>query len=233
MNKNILLVILGLAVIAYGIYSLVSNKRDESDNGLYSSQQQGEQGQNDYTQSDSIESEAVINDGSYVVNKEESQVSWQAEKVLAEHTGKVNVKSGEFMIESGKLVSGEIVIDMATISTDEEIEALENHLKSDDFFNITNYPEARLSLLSATKTTGAHDYEARAEMTIKGITNEIMLPLSLEEVDGNVVVSSNFSIDRTKWEINFRSGKFFQDLGDNMIKDEINFQVRLVGALNS
>lgn len=237
MNKNIILIIFGLAIIAYGVYALTSNKQEEANISLNSNQDNTYQEQigennNQINQIDNTEP-SMVADGSYLVNQEESDVYWQASKVLAGHTGDVTIKSGEFRIENGELVSGNVTIDMTSITSDEGIDSLVTHLKSDDFFNVNTYPEANLEITNITKLDSSTSYEATGNMTIKGITQEITIPLNLEEVGSKVVVNSNFSINRTRWEINFRSGKFFQDLGDNMIKDEINFQVRLVGVLNS
>jgi polyisoprenoid-binding protein YceI len=240
MNKNILLIIFGLAIIAYGVYALISNNQEESNISLNSNQDntyQEQTGENIIegqlvNQMDNIEP-LVVADGSYLVSQDESDVYWQAAKVLAGHTGDVIIKSGEFRIENGELVSGNVTIDMTSITSDEGIDSLVTHLKSDDFFNVNIYPEANLEITNITKLESSASYKATGNMTIKGITQEITIPLNLEAEDNKVIVNSNFAIDRTRWEINFRSGKFFQDLGDNMIKDEINFQVRLVGVLNS
>lgn len=235
MNRNIILIILGLAVIAYGVYALTNNQDEENldlePNTSINTESNNQNGDsvNNGEETDSSEVAQEVEDGTYQVNAEESQVNWQGERVLAEHTGTVEVKSGEFMIENNELVSGNVVIDMTTIITDENIDSLENHLKSDDFFNVSNYPEASLELTSIEKISDSQEYQASGDMTIKGITKEIIFPVTLKEANNELVLESSFGLDRTNWEINFRSGKFFQDLGDNLIRDEINFQIMLTG----
>jgi polyisoprenoid-binding protein YceI len=235
MNRNIILIILGLAVIAYGVYDLTNNQGEENldlgSNTIINTENNGQNGDlvNNDEETDSSEVSQEVEDGTYQINAEESQVNWQGERVLAEHTGTVEVKLGEFVIENNELVSGNVVIDMTTIITDENIESLENHLKNDDFFNVSDYPEASLELTIVEKITGSQEYQASGDMTIKGITNEISFPVILKEADNGLVLESSFSVDRTNWGVNFRSGKFFQDLGDNLIRDEINFQIILTG----
>jgi hypothetical protein len=43
-----------------------------------------------------------------------------------------------------------------------------------------------------------------------------------------LLANSEFSIDRTKWDIKYDSGNFFQDLGDRAIKDDIYFNINIV-----
>ena len=40
--------------------------------------------------------------------------------------------------------------------------------------------------------------------------------------------SSNLTFDRTKFEITYRSGNFFENLGDRLINDDVELEVSLV-----
>ena len=53
----------------------------------------------------------------------------------------------------------------------------------------------------------------------------------MAEVDingANFVASAELNIDRTKWDIKYKSGSIFKDLGDKAILDEIKFEIFLV-----
>lgn len=175
----------------------------------------------------SVSEVVVIEDGRYVVSPEQSTLVWKANKVLAGHTGLVTIKSGELAVSGGQLTASDIVMDMSTITSDEGIDSLVKHLKSPDFFNVEEYPEARLAIKSSVAGNEPGEYIVNADLTIKGITNpvEFLAKSNLEE--GRLLSKAEIIIDRTKWDINYRSGKFFQDLGDNLISDEISFVVDL------
>lgn len=231
MNKYILIII-GVAVIAVGAYAI--SRPDKDNNSKWGENNNVVENNGDVSNEGEVNNGEVISntelvDGNYQINSEESKVYWQAEKVLAEHTGEVNVKSGEFTIENETLVSGNIVIDMTTIITDENIEMLETHLKSDDFFNINTYPEASLEITNLEVGNNPGEYNARGNLTIKDTTEEISFPVVVTMINETPQIISTFTIDRTVWDINFRSGKFFQDLGNNLIKDDINFSVMVRG----
>lgn len=166
-----------------------------------------------------------IENSNYSINTEQSLVNWEAAKIIGHgHTGEVKFKEGAAVIENGKVKNVTLKVDMTTIKDNDGSEALETHLKSDDFFSVENFQEAEFVL------TQIENDMAKGALTIKGITNEIEVPFNVSEVDGNFVVNSEFQIDRTLWDIRFGSGKFFENLGDKTIKDEINFSVKVVAT---
>ena len=78
--------------------------------------------------------------------------------------------------DDNKLVGGEVTINMNTINcTDLEGDAknsIEGHLKSDDFFSVKKHPTSTL-IIKKAKYLFNNNYEIVADLTIKGITNEI------------------------------------------------------------
>lgn len=175
----------------------------------------------------SEEEVSVLEDGRYAVNVEASSLAWKANKVLAGHTGLVAIKSGELMISGGQLSASEIVMDMPTITSDEGIDSLVKHLKSADFFNVEEYPEARLVINSSTVGDNPGEYIVNGDLTIKGITNPVDFRARANSEGGLLSARAEIIIDRTNWDIRYRSGQFFQDLGDNLISDEVSFVINL------
>ena len=44
------------------------------------------------------------------------------------------------------------------------------------------------------------------------------------------MANANIKIDRTKWDVVYKSGSVFKQLGDKIILDEIVFDISLVSA---
>ncbi len=65
-------------------------------------------------------------------------------------------------------------------------------------------------------------------MTIKGITHDVTFPVKLEEVNGVIHANGKVTIDRTKWDVRYGSGKFFDNLADDTISDNIEFEMKIV-----
>ncbi|MFP4514764.1 MAG: YceI family protein [Parcubacteria group bacterium] len=188
----------------------------------------------DINNSDNNE-QATIDSGEYIVNADASNVEWFGERIVGNsHVGDIEIKSGSLNISDNKISSGEFVIDMTTISDSEASARLETHLRSDDFFSVNEYPEAKLVIKDSNIISSNSDeevlLEVQADLTIKEITEPIEFITTLKKENNNLLANSELSIDRTKWDIKYDSGNFFQDLGDRAIKDEIFFDVNIVAS---
>ena len=147
------------------------------------------------------------------------------------HNGDIKIKSGKLVLDHGKL-AGEFVIDMTTINTldmsEKYNDKLNSHLSNEDFFNVEKYPTAELKITSL-QMINRTKYEIIADLTIKGITHSITFEADVN-IKGNSYLTANFKIDRTKWGVVYNSGNFFEDLGDYLIKDEIEFDIYLLSV---
>lgn len=161
------------------------------------------------------------------VDTEKSKITWKGYKVTGSHEGNIDLKSGELKFDGDKLIGGEFTVDMSSIgSTDlsgEYKTKLDGHLKSDDFFGVENHPTATL-VISKTKSTGKNSYEVTGDLTVKGKTNPITFEMSIY----GSKATANIKIDRTKYDVRYGSGSFFDDLGDKTIYDEFDLVVDLV-----
>jgi polyisoprenoid-binding protein YceI len=103
---------------------------------------------------------------------------------------------------------------------------LEGHLKSDDFFSVEKFNESSLTILSSSKNDSGLD--VNGSLTIKGITLPIKFKLEDLEMDQEEVRWKGvLTFDRSKYNVRFRSGSFFQNLGDKLILDEIRIETLL------
>jgi polyisoprenoid-binding protein YceI len=168
----------------------------------------------------------------YKVNAEQSKLTWLAKKVTGEHSGTINVTSGSLALDNKVLKGGSFELDTKTIAvtdlTDKETNAkLLGHLKSDDFFAVEKFGKANFNITSV-QSTGAGTYDVKGKLTIKGITNEISFPATVKQEGNKVIANAKIIVDRTKYDIKFRSKSFFENLGDKTIYDDFELNVQLV-----
>lgn len=159
------------------------------------------------------------------VDAEKSNVTWKGYKVTGEHEGTISIKSGTILMDGDKLTGGTFVIDMTTINTTDlsgdSKGKLDGHLKSGDFFGVEKNPTATLVI---TKAEGSgNTYTVTGDLTIKGITNPVTFPMS---INGNTA-KADVKIDRTKYDIKYGSASFFDNLKDKAIYDEFDLNVNL------
>jgi polyisoprenoid-binding protein YceI len=162
----------------------------------------------------------------------QSNIDWVGKKVTGSHNGTITVKEGEFIFNGRKLTGGKFSIDTTSIKildiTDPATNAqFAGHLASDDFFSTQKYPEATLEI---TSVSGNH---VEGDLTIKGITRPIGFDVAVN-INGDILIATGkLLIDRTKYEMKFRSGNFFKDLGDTLIYNDFELNVNVTAKAAS
>src|SRR5476651_2691416 len=156
----------------------------------------------------------------------QSNIDWVGKKVTGAHNGTIAVKAGELILNGGELTGGKIIVDVASIKildiTDPATNAqFAGHLASDDFFSIEKYPEATLE---TTSVSGSH---VEGNLTIKGITHPVGFDVTTHVNGDQFTAAGKLVIDRTKYEMKFRSGNFFKDLGDTLIYNDFELDINV------
>ena len=183
------------------------------------------------TMSEDMMAEAESMEAAYAVNIVDSTVSWKGSKAVGDyHTGTINLAEGSLTIADGALVSGSFVLDMTTIASNDGANArLASHLKADDFFGVETHPTATLVINSA-EALGGDQYAVQGDLTIKNITNPIEFTATATEADGQVTATADIVFDRAIYDVQYGSGSFFSDLGNDLINDEVEITVELVAT---
>jgi polyisoprenoid-binding protein YceI len=166
-------------------------------------------------------------DNIYNIDNTQSQITWTGREVsTSSHYGTLDFVSGNFEISNGAIVNGEFIVDMTSINN-QDMEGdskarLEGHLKSDDFFSVESYPTASISINSSELISDGK-WNVSADLSIKGFTH----PVNFEMISSEDGWSANLVFDRSKYDVRFRSGSFFENLGDKLIYDDIELSINL------
>lgn len=161
----------------------------------------------------------------------QSSIGWTGKKVTGAHHGTISIANGTLTLNDHKLSTGSIIIDTTSIKildiTDPDTNAqFAGHLFSEDFFSTENFPEATFTITDSSSVS-APDYLISGDLTIKGITHPVKFPANVLITDNTISVSGKIIIDRTKYDMKFRSGNFFTNLGDTLIYNEFELDVKL------
>ena len=165
-----------------------------------------------------------MNTQTFKIVSTQSNIDWVGRKVTGAHNGTVAIKEGEIVLKDGKLTGGNFVIDTTSIKILDVTDPATNaqffgHLASDDFFSTEKYPEATLVIFSVS---GNH---VEGNLTIKGITHPVGFDVIVNVKGDQLTAAGKLVIDRTKYEMKFRSGNFFKDLGDTLIYNDFELNV--------
>lgn len=169
-------------------------------------------------------------DGQYTMNPEQSTIEWLGRKAGMKEKGTVPVRVCTFSVRDGQLLDGTLVVEMSGIkATSQEGQAareLGQHLRSEDFFHVAEFPTAAYTITSS-RADGRGNLQLMGKLNVKGITKEVEAVLRFASANP-VVASVNFEFDRADFDVRFGSGSFFDDLGDNLIADEVSMRMALV-----
>lgn len=178
--------------------------------------------------------------GEFSVDPAASTLKWEGNMVavggvsLYGHHGTINISEGMVTVENGKITSGMVSVDMTSIRPmDDNYEEKEGktaddlvgHLSSDDFFNVSEYPNARLDI------TGMEDGNLKGDLTVRGNTN----PVTIENIsvkdggDGTMMASGEFKIDRQKYGAKFSMANAM-DVRDKILSDDIKLSFEVKGS---
>lgn len=98
--------------------------------------------------------------------------------------------------ENGIPVDAQIVIELSSVNTG--IEALNNHLKSEDFFDIAKNPQAIFDLEKVEKLAG-DKYKVTGNLTLRGVTKSV----SFDVVKKENVYSGDYLISVSEFGISY------------------------------
>lgn len=171
-----------------------------------------------------------------------SLIEWEGSKPGGKHNGTIAVKSGEIYVDNGAVTGGKIIIDMHSIVNldikDKEYnQKLVGHLKSSDFFSVDSFPEAFFTIVSVKPLASAETlptgetvtHEVTGNLKIKDIEKAITFKARVDVNDSMVSASAPlFFIDRSEWKVKYGSRKFFDNLKDKFIYDEIGLKFTFV-----
>jgi rhodanese-related sulfurtransferase len=185
--------------------------------------------------------ELAIKDGQYAVDSAASRLEWMGRNLTGRHYGTIAVSGGEVGVKKGLLAGGSITLDMRSIANldlkDEGYNRmLVSHLKSDDFFDVENYPTAVYAIDGSEPLPEASAcslvYQVTGSLELKGVRKG--LPLTAEVVpqpDDQLKARVLCELDRTRWGVLYGSGRFFEKLGMHLVNEIVTVELFLVAKL--
>lgn len=173
----------------------------------------------------------------YTVDAAASVVNWEGYKPgQYSHYGTMKVQGGQVGIKDGLPVSGNFVIDVASLASSEDKmpaddkAKLEGHLKTGDFFEVEKFPTGSFEVTGVAPLSGDANANCKltGNLTLKGVTKSVEIPAQVTVTEGKVMVQTpEFTINRTDWGIKYSSG-LIGTVKDKIIADDVKLKITLV-----
>jgi polyisoprenoid-binding protein YceI len=177
----------------------------------------------------------------YQADLAQSRVEWTGTKPVGQHHGSFALQDGSLTVNDGAISGGRFMMDMNSLKVEDKdtngVFKLGGHLRSADFFDVTEHPTAMFEISSvAPGVTASGDglvmkdatHTVTGNLTMKGVTKSISFPAKISVNDQVVTANANFNIDRTNWGLVYGSD---QSLGDKFIRPTVNIGLHLVANM--
>lgn len=164
----------------------------------------------------------------HAVDVANSSIEWVGAKVTGDHVGGFKQWEGTVWLADGKVDRLEFTVDTASIFSDTE--RLTGHLKSEDFFHVEEFPEAKfvttqIQEKEQTTRTDAGDvtttHEVTGNFTVRGVTKSVTFPATIALKENLVQAGAEFTFKR------FDFGIAYKGKADDLIRDEVLLKIAL------
>jgi polyisoprenoid-binding protein YceI len=133
------------------------------------------------------------------IQSEKSEVTFKVKNLGFYVDGTLSNSTGEIVWNENDLAISKITASVKTNTINTDNNARDKHLKEEDYFHVTKYPEIKFYSTSISKS--GDEYTAKGKMTIKGTEKDISINFSVSESDGMTIFKGEFEIDRRDFEV--------------------------------
>jgi polyisoprenoid-binding protein YceI len=161
---------------------------------------------------------------SYTIDTAKSRVGFSVGFTFGTARGVFEQFQGQAELDQGRLVSVTGTARAESLNTNNT--RRDKHLRSDHFFWVSKFPEIAFHT-TAVQAGGDGAYEVKGDLTMRGITHEVLLSGTLEpSAEGRYAFRAAGKVNRKDWGIVWNQ---HADGFDLFIKDEVG--IALEGEL--
>jgi len=150
------------------------------------------------------------------ITPDNSKIEFTGSKVTGSHEGGFTKFTGTIDLINEKPEDSKVSVDIETASIYANIDAVTNHLKTPDFFDVEKFPKATFTSTKIVRDASAADaYTITGDFDLHGIKKAVTFPATIKVNPDEVTVNSEFTINRKDFGIMY-SGK-----ADDLIRDGV------------
>ena len=152
----------------------------------------------------------------YTFDQTTSKIEWTGSKVTGKHEGGFKTFAGAISLVDRTLETSSVTVDIDIDSLFADVDKLQGHLKSADFFDVVKFPKASFASTALTKggEKGA-SHTVRGNLTLHGVTKSISFPATIKNNPGGIDVDAEFAINRKDF------GLAYPGKPDDLIRDDV------------
>jgi len=130
--------------------------------------------------------------------------------------GTFNGLAGAVTFDPSNLTTASFNVSVEAKSVDTDVEARDNHLRKEEYFDVEKYPKISFRSTKITTTNKEGYLYMFGVITIKNVSKEISFPFSQTTKDGGILFEGEFKLNRLDFGV---GGKSFS------MADELNVEL--------
>lgn len=131
---------------------------------------------------------------------EKSEIKFISRQMGVDVEGRFRKFEGDVVFKPNDLANSRARIDVDLASIDLGSADSEQEVRGKDWFQTATYPKGSFQTTSIRLKSPDH-YEALGKFTLKGITKDMVLPITLKQVNGHSIAEGQFVLKRTEFKI--------------------------------
>lgn len=141
----------------------------------------------------------------WILDAAHSKIVFSAEARFFSADGQFRRFSVKADVDDKALENSKVMVTVDVDSIDTNNEKRDKHLRSADFFDVTNHPTAAINIKGIRKLSDT-SYEADGEITIRGVTKPLRLPVRIVLFEGGVLrFRGNVELNRRDFGVSYQS----------------------------
>jgi polyisoprenoid-binding protein YceI len=172
---------------------------------------------------------AVADEPRWTVEAKMSRIGFTGRQMGAPSKGEFKRFSADIRFDPANLAASAVEVTIDTASADTGNRDIDTELKRPNWFEVDRFPQARF-VTTSLRAKGGNGYEAAARLTIRDVTQDVVLPFVLDispdgsdptqllaKASGELTISrSHFGIGRAEWR------------DTKIVADEISIRIEVV-----
>ena len=160
---------------------------------------------------------AAAEASTWTVDRTHSDVAFQVRHFLTPVRGEFNDFDGVVVYDPENPAASRVEVTVQAASIDTDNERRDGHLRSDDFFAAETHPT--LTFKSKKVEQGADGLAVTGDLTIRGVTKEVTVPVEVLGVMGDKAgFQTEFTVDRKEFGVLWNRAL---DQGGSLLGDEV------------
>lgn len=158
---------------------------------------------------------------------DKSQVSFVSKQMNVPVEGKFTKFTAQVAFDPAKPEAGKAQIEIDTASIDTGSQEANEEVVTKNWFNVKAFPTAKF-VSGGVKPLGSNRYEVAGKLTIKGITRDVVAPVTFKPEGSNASFEGAFAIKRLEYKIG--EGAWSDT---DTVADEVQVRFKLVVAASA